>query len=146
MDQLSNTIDNLCSECESLDISSDERLSNIITNNNNNNKGKTLNVYFLENMSDPNNNNNENILKVLHSPTKVFINYGETIGEFDLSKGDTIRWNENVIIKIGNLDHYKCRVSASILIVIAHDDMLDQSTYIEPINIKMAPGNVWETR
>lgn len=140
MDPSSTTIDNLCSECECLDISSDETLSN------NNNSGKTLNVYFLQNMSEPNNNNDENILKVLHTPTKVFINYGETIGEFDLSQGDTIRWNNNVIIKIDNQDHYKSRVSTSILIVIAHDHMLDQSTYIEPINLKMSPSNVWETR
>lgn len=104
---------------------------------------ETMNIYYLDNLNGG--SDNRTILRAT-TETKIIINYGNKMDEVVLNIGDTIRWADNVIILSGKLDHYKSRVVGKKLVVISEDHPLERIEYVEPKNIKVAPGTGWDAR
>jgi len=101
--------------------------------------------YYLENLSQP--DSTKYILETLIY-TKVIIDYGTTCEEFQLHPGDTIRWDNNVIIttKIDNLDHYKSTVNQKYLIIKCQGNYLKKVLYKIPNNTILAPSSMYEVK
>ena len=110
------------------------------------NKRDDLNIYYLENIACDQPEYPLTVLKVITSPTRVFINYGDKMDEYTLNQGAEIRWFNNVIIKMDRLDHYKSMVTCKKLVIMSEINELEQIPYIPPKNITLALGSVWETQ
>mgnify|MGYP001224984489 CR=1 FL=1 len=109
----------------------------------NENNKETINIYYLDNI---NGQQEEKSKLVVVDITKVFINYGDKMDEIVLNPGDEIRWEDNVIIYSGKLNHYKSNVTGEKLVVISENKTLKREQYIPPQNVKIAIGSGWETR
>lgn len=106
------------------------------------NKGN-INIYYLNNINET---QKEKSKLVVLMTTKIIINYGDNMDEIVVNPGDEIRWEDNVIIYSGKLNHYKSKVTGEKLVVISESKSLKRVQYIPPENVKLAIGSGWESR